>query len=81
MKQKKIVTIDIKKCHPYPTPSQTDLYYQRLANRLQDSFCSLGKIGDEHTGEMMRRGAILLTNYMEDIVADSGQWRTFSNLC
>ena len=81
MKLKKIVNIDIKKCHPYQTPSQTDLYYQRLANRLQDVFCSLGKIGDEQTGEMMHRGAIILTNYMEDIVADSGQWRTFSNLC
>lgn len=45
MKLKKIVNIDIKKCHPYQTPSQTDLYYQRLANRLQDVFCSLGKIG------------------------------------
>ena len=81
MKLKKIVTNDIKKCHPYQNSYQTDLYYQRLANRLQDVFCSSGRIGESRTAEVMHRAAIMLTNYMEDIVADSGQWRTFSNLC
>ena len=81
MKLKKIVTNDIKKCHPNQNPCQTDQYYQRLANRLQDGFCSLGKIIEERTAEVIHRGAIMLANYMEDIVADSGQWRAFSNLC
>ena len=73
MKLKKIETNDIKKCHPNQNPCQTDQYYQRLANRLQDCFCSLGKIIEERTAEVMHRGAIMLANYMEDIVADSGQ--------
>ena len=81
MKLKKIVTNDIKECHPNKNSYQTDQYYQRLANRLQDGFCSLGKIGEERTAEVMHRAAIVLANYMEDIVADSGQWRSFSNLC
>ena len=81
MKLKKIVTNDIKKCHPNQNSYQTDQYYQRLANRLQDGFCSLGRIGEARTAEVMHRAAIMLANYMEDIVADSGQWRTFSNLC
>lgn len=81
MKPKKIVNNDIKRCHPNQNPYQTDLYYQRLANRLQDCFCTLDKIAKEHIAEVMHRGAIILANYMEDIVADSGQWRTFSNLC
>ncbi|MBR5068352.1 MAG: DUF3843 family protein [Bacteroidales bacterium] len=82
MKLQKIVINEIKKCHPYQNPSSTDLYYQRLANRLQDGFSSLCKMVDEPSVEMMmHRGAIILTNYMEDIVADSGQWHTFSNLC
>ena len=81
MKLKKIVTNDIKECHPNQNSYQTDQYYQRLANRLQDGFCSLGKIGEERTAEVMHRAAIVLANYMEDIVADSGQWRSFSNLC
>ena len=53
MKLKKIVTNDIKKCHPNQNPCQTDQYYQRLANRLQDGFCSLGKIIEERTAEVM----------------------------
>ena len=81
MKLKKIVNIDIKRCHPNENSYQTDLYYQRLANRLQDSFCSLCKTDEEYITEVMHRGAIMLADYMEDIVADSGQWRTFSNLC
>ncbi len=81
MKLKKIVTNDINRCHPNQNPYQTDMYYQRLANRLQDAFCSLGSIIEGFTDEVMHRGAIMLANYMEDIVADSGQWRTFSNLC
>jgi hypothetical protein len=81
MKLKKVVTNDIKQCHPNQKSYQTDQYYQRLANRLQDGFCSLGRIGESRTAEVMHRAAIMLTNYMEDIVADSGQWRSFSNLC
>jgi hypothetical protein len=48
-------------------------HYSLLSNRLQDGFCSLGKIIEERTAEVMHRGAIMLANYMEDIVADSGQ--------
>jgi|GEM_PF-1320030 len=81
MKLKKITTNEIKDCHPSNRFYQTDQYYQRLANRLQDSFCSLGLTDEEHYEEVMHRAAIMLTNYMEDIVADSGLWRAFSNLC
>lgn len=81
MKLKKIVANDIKKCHPNQNSYQTDQYYQQLANRLQDRFCSLGKMSGEHIAEVIHRASIMLANYMEDIVADSGQWRTFSNLC
>ncbi|MCR4601923.1 MAG: DUF3843 family protein [Prevotella sp.] len=81
MKLKKIVANDIKECHPHQNSHQTDLYYQRLANRLQDAFRSLSCTIEGLTPEVMHQGAIMLANYMEDIVADSGQWRTFSNLC
>ena len=75
MKLKKITTNEIKDCHPSNRFYQTDQYYQRLANRLQDSFCSPRLTDEEHYEEVMHRAAIMLTNYMEDIVADSGQWR------
>ena len=78
---KKIVTNDIRFCHPDNMASQTDLYYMRLANRIQGCLCEEFQVEDENKEKIIRRGAILLTNYMEDIVADSGVWRTFSNLC
>ena len=81
MKLKKIVANDIKSCHLNQDSNQTDQYYQQLANRLQDAFCSLGKIAEGNTAEVMHRSAIVLANYMEDIVADSGQWHAFSDLC
>lgn len=81
MKQKRIVANDIRKCHPFDNASSTDLYYQRLANQLQDSFSILINTDNARDAEIIHRAAIMLANYMEDIVADSGQWRTFSNMC
>lgn len=78
---KKIVIKDLKACHPNAKASQTDMYYMRLANKIQDQLCKLAITADKNNEEVIHRGAILLTNYMEDIVADSGVWRTFSNLC
>lgn len=78
---KKIVIKDLKACHPNAKASQTDMYYMRLANKIQDQLCKLAITPNKNNEEIIHRGAILLTNYMEDIVADSGVWRTFSNLC
>ena len=78
---KKIVINDIKACHPDTKVSQTDMYYTRLANKIQNSLCNLLLMDDKSYEEIIHRGAIMLTNYFEDIVADSGVWRTFSNLC
>ena len=78
---KKIVINDIKACHPDTKVSQTDMYYMQLANKIQNSLCNLLLMDDKSYEEIIHRGAIMLTNYFEDIVADSGVWRTFSNLC
>lgn len=81
MNTKKIVTKEIKKTHPRQKGYASDQYYQRMANRLQDTFNTIAiNIGD-HRAEIAHRAAIVLTNYMEDIVADSGPWRMFSDLC
>lgn len=78
---KKIVINDIKACHPNDKPSQTDMYYMRLANKIKEKLSALKYMTDEKEDEIIHRGAILMTNYMEDIVADCGVWRTLSNLC
>ena len=72
---------DIGMSHPKKKAYSTDMYYAKLANRLLDDFKRLRLDFGVQTMAIMRYAAITLANYMEDIVADSGQWRTFSALC
>lgn len=76
----KIVALDIRQTHPNKKAYSTDAYYTKLANRLLDDFRRLHLDLDKHATAIMRNAAVLLANYMEDIVADSGQWRSFSDL-
>jgi len=77
----RIVAMDICQSHPNKKAYQTDAYYAKLANQLLDDFKQLRLDFGEQTSPIMRYTAILLANYMEDIVADSGLWRAFSSLC
>ena len=81
-KPRRILISDITHAHPltkraYPT----DSYYTKLANRLLDDFCSTGIDLEENTENILRYASITLACYLEDVVADSGQWRAFSYLC
>ena len=81
-KPRRILISDITHAHPltkraYPT----DSYYTKLANRLLDDFCSTGIDLEENTENILRYASITLTCYLEDVVADSGQWRAFSYQC
>ena len=82
MKCKKIYTSDITEVNPYPPKGYpTDFYYTQLANKLLEDFSNSDvDLGNSHS-DIIRLAAITLTKYMEDIVADSGQWRMFSYLC
>ena len=80
-KIQRIVAMDIRESHPHKKAYQTDLYYAKLANQLLDDFKQLQLDLGEQTSPIMRYTSVLLANYMEDIVADSGQWRAFSTLC
>ena len=77
----RIVAMDICQSHPNKKAYQTDAYYANLANQLLDDFKRLRLDFGKQTSPIMRYTATLLSNYMEDIVADSGQWRAFSSLC
>ena len=46
---KKIVINDIKACHPDTKVSQTDMYYTRLANKIQNSLCNLYMLNKKYT--------------------------------
>jgi len=82
MKPRRILISDITHAHPlikkaYPT----DSYYTKLANRLLEDFCNTNVDLEENTESIFRYASITLACYLEDIVADSGQWRAFSDLC
>lgn len=79
-KVNRILTMDICQSHPSKKAYRTDAYYAKLANQLLDDFKQLHLDFGEQTSPILRYTAILLANYMEDIVADSGQWRSFSAL-
>lgn len=81
IKPKKIVAADLRHAHPGQRGHYTDAFYVQLANELLNDFVKSRVDLDENTPNILRYAAISLTCYMEDIVADSGQWRTFSNLC
>lgn len=63
--------------HPYPT----DTYYVPLANKifkmLVKDFKGRDILDTETLGQIARK----TTWYFEDIVADMGMWRSFSELC
>lgn len=75
-----IVANDIRDAHPNKKAYATDAYYARWANQLLDDFSQLRLNLGQQTPSIMRYAAIQLANYLEDIVADSGQWRAFSAL-
>lgn len=81
MKIKKIVAKDIKSWHPFKKDYSSDQYYQRIANLLQDTFYTINIDVKDKTDEVFHESAILLTRYMEDIMADCGIWRMFSEQC
>ena len=81
MKIKKIVANDIKSWHPFKKGYSSDQYYQRMANLLQDTFYAINIDVKDKTDEVFHESAILLTRYMEDIMADCGIWRMFSEQC
>ena len=82
MKLKRILIADISHAHLLTKRAySTDSYYTKLANRLLDAFCHTNVNLEKQTESIFRFASITLACYMEDIVADSGQWRAFSNMC
>ena len=78
---KKIYISDISPAHPNLGKGYaTDYYYTQLANKLQNDLFNSGVSLEDCSPNIIRYATITLTCYMEDIVADSGQWRMFSNL-
>lgn len=78
---REIITMqDIRLSHPNNCACQTDGYYTRFANNLYDTL--RGFVGKDFPDKNFTRTlARKLTCYFEDIVADMGVWRMFSDEC
>lgn len=78
---KKIELKDFELWQPsFPLKAATNIYYLNVANRLFEIW-EAGKIFKELPEELIRRCAIGLTGYFQDIVSDTGIWRSFSEAC
>lgn len=67
---------DIRKGHPFEVSSPTDADYVRIAKAVFDMlryvfFCA------ERSDEELKRMAIKLTLYFEDMVSEIGLWHSF----
>lgn len=72
----KITLQDIRARHPKGVNSPTDFYYMNLANRLL-TLTGQSLMSSELTQEMRQRIALCVTLYFEDVICDSGIWRSF----
>lgn len=75
---KSITIKDFIPTQPSPTLNETSPFYLSLANDLYD-VVSKSELGGELSVGLYKAIALTLTNYMEDIVADAGLWRSFIN--
>ena len=80
-RKKNVLVKDIRQAHPGAKQYSTDVEYANLANRILDDFVRLRPDLGEYTEEIMSYAAISLASYMEDIVAETGVWQSFSMLC
>ena len=60
----------------FPESCETDDFYLELANRLLQSM-SAHAFAASMPVALLKRVALTLTDYMQDIVSDAGLWRSF----
>ncbi len=77
MEKNLISCLEIAKCHFEHLPNSTDADYTEFANLLLDTI-EEAKVA-EITEKEKKAIAINLTMYYEDVIADSGIWRSFTN--
>ena len=69
---------DIQRMHPIGMESTTDLYYAKLGNQLLKSI-QRTEAKREFDSNLLEIMAIKTALYFEDVICDSGVWRSFVN--
>ena len=62
----------------YPDENENAGRYYEIAERLLNKFLSLGIY--DYSGSLFEKIALTLTDYLQDIVADGGLWRSFVDM-
>ncbi|MBQ8714899.1 MAG: DUF3843 family protein [Prevotella sp.] len=69
---------DIQRMHPTGMESTTDIYYAKLGNQLLKSI-QRTEAKREFDSNLLEIMAIKTALYFEDVICDSGVWRSFVN--
>lgn len=80
LNMKKICTNDWMILQPYSPSDEVDIYYVKVANRIASI---LKVLSDDNvfSESNIRNIAIYLTSWFQDIVSETGIWKTFTDEC
>ncbi len=67
--------------HPYKQTNDVDRYYVDIANRIYDLFRFPREEELFYTDEKVRRTCLCLAAWFEDVISQTGIWRTFTAEC
>jgi len=74
---------DWLKLKPYQSQVSTDLYYLRISNEVKKAFLKnngFGLFEEISNEELLNLVSCFLTSYFEDIISESGIWKSFTSL-
>ena len=79
--KKVIFTQDWMAKHPYEKPDEVDLYYTELANEIYHALDEACFTHNFKNVEDAKQLALSIAAYFEDILSDTGIWKTFTTEC
>ena len=79
--KKVIFTQDWMAKHPYEKPDEVDQYYTELANEIYHALDEACFTHNFKNVEDAKQLALSIASYFEDILSDTGIWKTFTTEC
>ena len=79
--KKVIFTQDWMAKHPYEKPDEVDQYYTELANEIYHALDEACFTHNFKSVEDAKQLALSIAAYFEDILSDTGIWKTFTTEC
>lgn len=67
--------------HPYTKPSDVDIYYTNLANKIYHALDSACLVHQFHDPQDAKQVALCIAAYFEDVISGTHIWKTFTTEC